>query len=68
MNRRREGWWYSLDPAREKFFQEIRKKFRRPPAEAEPSAEAVCPGHQMESLHQGWLGERARVDRSAGGR
>lgn len=50
--------WFSLDPAGEKFFQEIRKKFNRPPLEpkSEPSAEAV----REEPLHQAWLGEQAR--------
>ena len=50
---KRGGAWVSLDPAREKFFQEIRKKFHRPPLEREPQAEAVC----EERLRQGWLGE-----------
>ena len=48
--------WFSLDPAREKFFQEIRKKFQRPlliPKDP-PAQEAV----REERLHQGWLGER----------
>lgn len=48
--------WFSRDPAREKFFQEIRKNFKRPPLEPKPgpSVEAV----REESLYQGWLGER----------
>ena len=51
--------WFALDPAKEKFFQEIRKKCGRPPWESKPEpppAEAV----REQPLHQAWLGEQMR--------
>lgn len=51
--------WFSLDPANEKFFQEIRKKCGRPPWEPrlEPDRKQPLPA---ESLHQGWLGHTVK--------
>jgi hypothetical protein len=59
MTSSRRTWWYSLDPAREKFFQDIRAKFQRPPLQPDPdpSAAAATPPRPLE---QAWLGQQPR--------